>query len=234
VGTDLTGVHILFASITPLNSAGDNEIDASFTLSEGAVSTWSDYSTSVRFNNHHDEFIDVRDNGSFNVDTQIVLIFDQMYYVWMEIDVPNKKYSVHVDTSKGLSKPVKIASDYAFRKTDIEKLAVWSVLIQKNNHIDLSRLELVDAVGDIPGQPTNLSRIKPISELTVYPNPFTDQTEIEIDGHFQYFVYDFRGALIKEGKSFGNCKLGKDLNRGLYLLKIVNNSVSGSKILMKY
>ena len=233
LGADLDGVHILFVSLTPLNSGG-TDIDASFTLSNGPISVWDDYSISVRFNNHQDEFIDARDGGAFNADTQIVLVFNQLYYLWLEIDVPNKKYSVHLDDTEGLSDPIKLASGYAFRKSDIDKLKIWSVLIQGSNHLDISRLALVNAVGQFPGEETDVQTIESISDLSAYPNPFRDQVKIELDGYFEYSVYNLGGALILEGISNGKCVVGKDLAQGYYLLKINQNSISKTLKLVKY
>lgn len=236
LGADLNGVHTLFVRISPLNSGGDDIIDASFTLSLGEISEWADYSTSVRFNNHAHNYIDARNGGGFAVDTQIVFVFNQIYYLWLEIDVPGKKYSVHLDDTEGLSAPFLIASAFAFRKTDIDKLLRWSVLIQGNNHLDVSGLALVESVGVIPGKedPTDVRILESLSDFRAYPNPFSNQVEIELDGYFEYSVYDLSGALLLKGISNEKCVIGEDLTQGSYFLKVNQNNISKTVKLIKY
>jgi hypothetical protein len=62
-------------------------------------------------------------------------------------------------------------------------------------------------------------------EIRVYPNPFADKTSIHYSGHFRYQLYDSRGGLVEEGYVSDKMEIGKDLTRGLYLLRIENKVI---------
>ena len=120
LGYEMVGTHTFFVSLTPLNVAGDPSIDADFTLSQGPASGWGDNSVMIRMKNNK-PYIDVYDGNTsgFNTEDVTQLIrYDKLYYFWAEVNVPALTYSVWVDTTEGISPPVKIATDYGFRKTE--------------------------------------------------------------------------------------------------------------------
>jgi hypothetical protein len=56
-------------------------------------------------------------------------------------------------------------------------------------------------------------------ELSVYPNPATDQLNIEIEGEFEYQVFDLKGKLVLQGKSQKQIDVS-ELNTGTYLIEV--------------
>ena len=55
-------------------------------------------------------------------------------------------------------------------------------------------------------------------ELSVYPNPATDQLNIEIEGEFEYQVFDLNGKLVLNGRNDNSIDVSS-ISNGQYLLK---------------
>lgn len=114
---------------------------------------------------------------------------------------------------------------------------MWSSIHgNPDNFLRVHELKLVDAVGEIPGVDpgTDVRTAESVSDLSAYPNTFRDQVEIELDGNFEYGVYDLSGSLILEGISHNKCVIGKDLAQGYYILKVNQNNSSKAVKLIKY
>ena len=241
LGKDLDGLHLVFVSLTPIDSAeASGTIDADFALAEGEVENWSDCSVMIRFVNKTAPYIDVFDSniGDFNTEDVTQLIkYHMLYYFWIEVNVPTQTYTVYVDTTKGISDPVKIATDYSFRKKPVSKLDMWSSIHgNPGNFLRVHELKLVETVGEIPGVDpgTDVRTVESVSDLSAYPNPFRDAVEIELDGNFEYGVYDLSGSLILEGISHNKLVIGKGLAQGYYILKVNQNNSSKAVKLIKY
>jgi photosystem II stability/assembly factor-like uncharacterized protein len=56
-------------------------------------------------------------------------------------------------------------------------------------------------------------------ELSVYPNPAADQLNIEIEGEFEYQVFDLNGKLVLQGKNQKQIDVS-ELNTGTYLIEV--------------
>jgi len=104
------GINKTKESIT--NTA--NKINAGYSLSANNPTqplAWGEYSTIIRFNT--DGLIDVRDGVTYNADASMAYTANTIYDIEMNVDVPNKKYSVSVTPQGGST--VILAKDYDFR-----------------------------------------------------------------------------------------------------------------------
>lgn len=154
IGFNLSDYHVLYVGLTPTDSLEAGRMDGSFTLSLDTITTWGDYSISVRFDNWSgtDSIIDCRNGGGFAVDEEVSFTFNELHHCWIETAVYDETYSVYIQT-EGMTEPVKIAADYAYRKTSISELAFWSSLYNpshNNNDLAVSNLNIVNKVGVIP------------------------------------------------------------------------------------
>ena len=66
----------------------------------------------------------------------------------------------------------------------------------------------------------------PLGLVSVYPNPFKEEINIEVDrkqGPVNYEVYNASGNVISKGNLFSNTTLATyNYNPGLYIIKILN------------
>ncbi len=60
-----------------------------------------------------------------------------------------------------------------------------------------------------------------------YPNPFTEQLTLRVNGNFTYHVVDASGMIVETGKGTEQAIIGKNLAVGWYLLQI--QTVAGSR-----
>jgi len=89
---------------------------------------------------------------------------------------------------------------------------------QKVHYIDAS-----EYLGDYLANLTRLENPADISALKVYPNPFTDKFQIEVDPntHVRFEMINSIGSLVLKGQFYGNTKIDTDhLQPGLYVLKL--------------
>ncbi len=63
-------------------------------------------------------------------------------------------------------------------------------------------------------------------ELNVFPNPFTDQLTLSCTGEFKYELYNLSGVMIEAHSGIDNVSLGKDLTKGVYIIKFQSNNNS--------
>ena len=87
----------------------------------------------------------------------------------------------------------------------------YAVIVSENNCVDTSACETVNNVG------LNESN----SLITVYPNPSTDQVNIQIDGYtgpVEIKLYDLSGKLLEF--TFSRTLFLKDYSRGVYIIRI--------------
>lgn len=65
-----------------------------------------------------------------------------------------------------------------------------------------------------------------LSEITCYPNPFTNNLTVNAVGEFEYVLQSMSGETLYTGTSQNEIQLGKDLSQGIYFLKIKQSGVS--------
>lgn len=229
-GFALDDYHVFYAKITPLDTAETNLIDCSFTLSETSIVEWGDYSVAVRWRNDIHSYIDARNDGDFAVNDEMEIFFDKAYDVWIEVDVFSSFYSVFIDTTGGEA-PVEVAFDYEFRKSPVSELAYWSVISQPGNKLEVSSIGAVEQVGEFP---TVVSAKKfSTKPFNVYPNPFTEYVQVDLDGKFSYQVFDIGGMLISKGEADSSTKIGKNLDKGSYIMNLKNKEAVYNVKLLK-
>lgn len=64
------------------------------------------------------------------------------------------------------------------------------------------------------------------SELTCYPNPFTNNLTVNAVGQFDYVLQSMSGETLYSGTGENEIQLGNDLSQGIYFLKIKQAGVS--------
>jgi len=62
--------------------------------------------------------------------------------------------------------------------------------------------------------------IKSNEIFKVYPNPFTSNVSVDVNGVFEYALLSSSGELLSSGTSENKIELGNDLAQGIYFLKI--------------
>ena len=68
-----------------------------------------------------------------------------------------------------------------------------------------------------------------MDEPVLYPNPFNNEFQLKLSGHFEYSVFTMDGIEIEKGKGENALTIGSQLNVGFYILKI--ESPSGNKVI---
>lgn len=53
----------------------------------------------------------------------------------------------------------------------------------------------------------------------LFPNPFNDFINIELEGSYRYSLYSMDGQILSAGTGTGKQQLGKDLEKGIYLIR---------------
>lgn len=70
-------------------------------------------------------------------------------------------------------------------------------------------------------------------KINVFPNPFTNELNLNLSGNFNYQIYSIDGKLMERGASFNHTLIGKDLNKGIYILSISQTGVKYSQTIVK-
>ncbi len=69
--------------------------------------------------------------------------------------------------------------------------------------------------------------------ISVYPNPFKDVFSVEINGNFDYIIYNVYGKEIKKGNASDYIELGHGLTTGIYQLRIIKDFNSNTYKIIK-
>ena len=62
--------------------------------------------------------------------------------------------------------------------------------------------------------------------IKVYPNPFSEEFAIKINNSCRYIIEDLHGKTIASGNTEGETLIGKNLEKGIYILKIISENQS--------
>jgi hypothetical protein len=237
VGIELYDYHILYFELTPGNQLEQDSalMDCSILLSQDTIVVWGDYSASIRFRNtDKNNFIDARNGGDFAKIDSIPFVFGQLYHCWFEIDFVSLTYNLFVQT-EGMDSPAQIADQFAFRNQEINELRVWSVATLESyaNTLVVSAIALVEEVGEMPGSISDINVLNN-NRLNVFPNPVRTSFNIEIEGDFNYELYDYSGKVVLKGSACNKCIIGENLQQGIYILNIKHNTIVFSQKLIKF
>jgi GH35 family endo-1,4-beta-xylanase len=61
------------------------------------------------------------------------------------------------------------------------------------------------------------------SVVKLYPNPFTNQTNIEMQGSFSYQLINLAGQILEEGEAEHKVQMCESCQKGMYILKIMQH-----------
>lgn len=67
----------------------------------------------------------------------------------------------------------------------------------------------------------------------VYPNPFTNEVYVKLNGDFQYELMDISGKILESGTAFDVVNLVGDYPKGMYVLKLLKDNKSQTLKLIK-
>jgi len=68
--------------------------------------------------------------------------------------------------------------------------------------------------------PISTSIKSPALTALCHPNPTKNNFKISLLGAFKYTIYNLQGIQISSGQEYNNCTIGDDLSKGVYLLKV--------------
>lgn len=68
--------------------------------------------------------------------------------------------------------------------------------------------------------------VKSNETFKVYPNPFTSNVSVDVNGAFEYALLSSSGELLSSGTSESKIEVGSDLAQGVYFLKIKQSGSS--------
>ncbi|MBC7389253.1 MAG: T9SS type A sorting domain-containing protein [Opitutaceae bacterium] len=68
--------------------------------------------------------------------------------------------------------------------------------------------------------------VEELSETSIYPNPFTDNLSIQVNGKFSYQLMTMSGEILIEGSGEDNLKINEQISKGMYLLKVLQGDKS--------
>jgi hypothetical protein len=71
------------------------------------------------------------------------------------------------------------------------------------------------------------------TEITLFPNPFDTEFNLEFEGNFTYQITDLSGKIIEQGNGENQLDLGAGLNSGVYLLLIENQQNTYNSYILK-
>lgn len=78
----------------------------------------------------------------------------------------------------------------------------------------------------------NDNLVKNLGEI--YPNPFANEVQINVNGQFDYYIQKLSGEILDSGTAVNSVFIGKDLAKGLYLVKIKQNNLNKVYKINKY
>ncbi|HYW97184.1 MAG TPA: BNR-4 repeat-containing protein, partial [Bacteroidales bacterium] len=118
-----------------------------------------------------------------------------------------------------------------YRAKDITTRLEWSSYSQKREIVPRSAL-----YGTLTSLPENVLPLVAGTGGVVkaYPNPFTDAFTLQANGNFEYQVFDTNGRLVENGQASDQCELGQHLQRGAYLVRVIqHHQLVATKLMIK-
>jgi O-glycosyl hydrolase len=79
---------------------------------------------------------------------------------------------------------------------------------------------------------TGTEEVLEANSVLSFPNPFTEQFQLDVEGTYKYEVYDALGVLQSSGNGENEVFLGSELEKGTYLVKIIKDqAISSLKVI---
>lgn len=82
----------------------------------------------------------------------------------------------------------------------------------ESDYMNLNYIQFNDVITGLSGGS--------ISGVDLFPNPFEESATLIVSGDFDYQIFNNQGKLLYAGSGNSQLELGKDLEKGIYLLKI--------------
>lgn len=192
-------------SETTVSFRDDEDVDieectdngAGFNLGYTTAGEWLEYTVDVQAAGTYDIDLRVATDGD---DRTISLSFDEQI-VASEVAIPNT------------------GGWQAWETVTIEDVELSSgeqVMRLSIGDVDYVNINFVEVRGIVTGNNELVSH-----GLNVYPNPSKKEFEIKLIGEFEYEVIDLQGGVIVSGAAVDKAIIGRTLNTGTYVLKII-------------
>ena len=72
-----------------------------------------------------------------------------------------------------------------------------------------------------------------LSNTELFPNPFSNTINLATTRNTSFKIYNTLGALVSEGSCNGQCEIGSDLNKGFYLLELIQDEKTAIQRIIK-
>ncbi len=214
----ITDSEIAYLEFTFADTNSSETYDCAIAFSQGPMVAYADYSAVIAI--YHTGFR-FRNSGSFAAEQDIIPVPGQLYKFWITFNVSASTYTVDYKTD-GVDTPVRLATNYGFRKNPVTEIDTWSTFHNPLGEPDVatvSKAIIVNAVGDENGVTTGVSSAtNKLMQITI------QNQSISVIGVDSYAVYNLQGMKVAE--IFANAKgVITQLNNGVYIVKS-GNSVS--------
>lgn len=75
---------------------------------------------------------------------------------------------------------------------------------------------------------------KKLTGVNIYPNPFSGTITVQIDGRFEYRIYNSSGIVVLNGAAENSCNIGAGLPNGIYILQTIGDFTNTTQLIQKY
>ena len=214
---EITGTEIAYLEFTFADTDTDGIYDCAIALSQGAMVAYADYSAVIAIYQTGFRF---RNSGSFANEAVVIPVPGQVYKFWITFNVPASTYTVDYKTD-GVETPVRLATNYGFRKNPVTKIDTWSSFHNPLGEPDIatvSKAIVVNAVGVENVVTTGVSSANMDNKLQIT----VQDRAISVVGVNSYEVYNLQGMKVAE--VLKNAEgVNTVLNSGIYVVKSGNS-----------
>lgn len=208
----LTGSEIVYVELTFADVNANGNYDCTFALSQGTISSYPDYSVAVSM---YDEGISFRNATTFMQDVKVIPVPGQTYKFWFTLNVPGSTYSVDYVTT-GVTIPVRLATNYVFRKTPVTEINKWSCLHNPSGESDVVTVTTVGTVASVGGITTGVT-----NNVNNNLKILVRNKAISVTGVSSYEIFNLQGIKVIDIINNTEGKL-TSLKEGLYFVKAGN------------
>ena len=147
-----------------------------------------------------------------------------------EINFPTE-YETKLELLPGHKYRIRIEGE--FNRSNLDTKLEWSSQSQERELVPLASLY---------GQLEDIELFTPVinslenemqGKILCYPNPSESSFILEVNGTFEYQLYDVNARLVEKGRGVDFCEAGANLRKGIYFIKIIGSQYSNSVMVVK-
>lgn len=155
--------------------------------------------------------------GHWFDNTGNITTFGASPYVYSELNMTN------LTTNVGQSPNVAKVGDVVSFKQALVYTKSASDVKQIILQFNVSIKSVITGIEDIENQ----------NNISIYPNPFKNSFNVNVADNSTFVIFDSKGLEIEKGNIIGSVEMGRNLTKGLYLLKINQNDTESSFKIIK-